>query len=615
MRKQRLFLATLLTGCLVPVFPSMSDEIVNVEQGWSPADKAAWYTTTQGLRILPLSWFRALEQPGSNKPFLTPEYMASFRYLPGPGASDLPIGFTIDDQDDSQLSVTKLRWKEGQSSTEPWVGLTCSACHSNELTYNGKRLRVEGAPSLSDYQSFTTALYKALDQTWLDDQKFARFAKKVLGDDSQDSAKLRGALAKLADAQARVAASNTTPLRYGLGRLDAIGYGFNMLAMIAKAPGQIFHVPDAPVSYPFLWNIHQLSAVQWNASVPNGPVVAGVDLGALGRNTGEVLIEFTADVQAELYPLALLRPGYKSSINIANLEKLEQLVRRLKPPAWSSVFPVIDETKRAAGQRLFAERCAKCHSHLDREDLTTHVDVGTTLLKGPERIGTDPWMACNAYAESARTGSLIGTPKGYFALPPLQKLTLLGSTAPLLDILSTEVIGSMVGYAGKYKDLVTETLAKNLFNRKSTPHIDLAPKINLKNLVPEIAPATVDPDKIAQLKRCLADDSPILGYKFRPLTGIWATAPYLHNGSVPTLYDLLLPPSDRPKSFYVGTREFDPVKVGFKTELSAENSFLFRVFDDQGKEIQGNLNSGHDYNNAGLSAADREALVEYMKGL
>ena len=100
-----------------------------------------------------------------------------------------------------------------------------------------------------------------------------------------------------------------------------------------------------------------------------------------------------------------------------------------------------------------------------------------------------------------------------------------------------------------------------------------------------------------------------------PAGGKSATAPYLHNGSVPTLYDLLLPPSDRPKSFYVGTREFDPGKVGFKTEQSAENSFLFRVFDDQGNPIQGNLNSGHDYNNAGLSEADREALVEYMKGL
>ncbi len=206
------------------------------------------------------------------------------------------------------------------------------------------------------------------------------------------------------------------------------------------------------------------------------------------------------------------------------------------------------------------------------------------------------------------------TPKGYFVLLG-EKPIILGSTAPEFDMLATAVVGSIVGYADKYKNLVNEVFAKELYDRKSSPHIDLAPKIKLNNLVPEIAPATVDPDKIAQLKRCLADDSPILGYKFRPLTGIWATAPYLHNGSVPTLYDLLLPPSDRPTSFYVGTREFDPVKVGFKTEQSAENSFLFRVFDDQGKPIQGNLNSGHDYNNAGLSEADRAALVEYMKGL
>ncbi len=474
-------------------------------------------------------------------------------------------------------------------------------------------MRVEGAPTLADFQSFREALNKALDQTWLDDQKFARFAKQVLGDDTQDSDKLRGELAKLVDAETKLASANATPLRYGFGRLDAIGNIFNKVATVVNAPGQTFHASDAPVSYPFLWNIPQLNAVQWNASAPNGPVVGGVDLGALGRNSGEVIGVF-GDIQIELWPLALLRPGYMSSINMANLEQLEQLVGRLKPPAWPSVFPAIDETKRLAGQRLFAEHCARCHSHLDREDLATPVTIGTTLLKGPEPIGTDPWMACNAYANSARTGSMILTPRGYFLVPG-EKPIILGSTAPEFDMLATAVVGSIVSYADKYKKLVNKVLAKELFDRKASPHIDRLPQIKLSNLVPEIAPATVAPDKIAQLKGCLADDSPILGYKFRPLTGIWATAPYLHNGSVPTLYDLLLPPSDRPKSFYVGTREFDPVKVGFKTEQSAENSFLFRVFDDQGKPIQGNLNSGHDYNNAGLSDADRDALVEYMKGL
>jgi hypothetical protein len=410
--------------------------------------------------------------------------------------------------------------------------------------------------------------------------------------------------------------ANATPLRYGFGRLDAIGNIFNKVATVVNGTGQTFHGSDAPVSYPFLWNVPQLNAVQWNASAPNGPVVGGVALGALGRNSGEVIGVF-GDVQIEPWALALLRPGYMTSINMANLERLERLVGRLKPPAWPSVFPAIDETKRAAGQQLFTEHCVRCHSHLDRDDLATAVPVGTTLLKGDDRIGTDPWMACNAYANSALTGSMKLTPRGYFIVPG-EKPIILGPTAAEFDMLKTAVIGSIVGYAGRYKELVKQVAAKELkglFDRKSTPHIELKPQIKLSNLMPEIAPATVAPDKVEQLKVCLADDSPILGYKFRPLTGIWATAPYLHNGSVPTLYDLLLPPSDRPKSFYVGTREFDPVKVGFKTEQSAENSFLFRVLDDQGNPIQGNLNSGHDYNNAGLSEADREALVEYMKGL
>ena len=54
-----------------------------------------------------------------------------------------------------------------------------------------------------------------------------------------------------------------------------------------------------------------------------------------------------------------------------------------------------------------------------------------------------------------------------------------------------------------------------------------------------------------------------LGYKARPLNGIWATAPYLHNASVRTLYQLLLPAEQREKTFNLGSKEFDPVNVGY----------------------------------------------------
>jgi hypothetical protein len=96
-------------------------------------------------------------------------------------------------------------------------------------------------------------------------------------------------------------------------------------------------------------------------------------------------------------------------------------------------------------------------------------------------------------------------------------------------------------------------------------------------------------------------------YKGRPLQGVWATAPFLHNGSVPNLWEMLLPAAERSKTFYLGTREFDPDKVGYNTAESADNSFEF----DTG--LPGNSNSGHDYGNARLTPDDRKALVEYMK--
>lgn len=606
----------LLAG-LVAAPSVKAENVIKIDQGWTRADTAFWHSASQGSRLLPLDWLRALEQPDSEKPFLAPDYLATFNYIPGEGAApDLPMGIAIDAQDDSGLSFTKLRWKGIQSDREPWAGPTCSLCHSNVMTYNGMRIPIEGAPTLADFQSFLNALDSTLVRTRDDDQKFARFAAKVLagGDVNADKDMLHAALNQLVGWQQTAAAANYTPLRYGFGRLDAIGYTYNKLAMIMRAPGQVYHPSDAPVSYPYMWNVPQLSAVQWDTVAPNGPRIGDLDIGALARNTGESIAVFS-DVKIDLYLEALANHGYKSSVQFGNLEKLEKLIEHLSPPAWPAQFPPIDETKRSAGQKIYAARCQGCHQHLDRNDLTTHVTVTTTLLLGPERIGTDPWMACNAYAHTAHTGYMAGTPKGYFAVAPFQKIQVLGPDAPLLDMFATAVVGAITGGFSKDRELITGPIAQATFDRKRAAAPTSNFKPDLKNLVPELDPATIDKSKADQLTRCMTDQNPLLGYKRGPLAGVWATAPYLHNGSVPTLYDLLLPPGERPKTFYTGTREFDPVKVGYKTEQSAENRFLFRTADDQGQIIQGNANTGHDYDNASLSPADRDALIEYLKGL
>jgi hypothetical protein len=101
------------------------------------------------------------------------------------------------------------------------------------------------------------------------------------------------------------------------------------------------------------------------------------------------------------------------------------------------------------------------------------------------------------------------------------------------------------------------------------------------------------------------------GYANQPLDGIWARAPYLHNGSVPTLRDLLEPPEHRPQVFYRGYDVFDQDKVGFVSHVPDEHGRTFFQFDTR---LPGNGNGGHLYG-TDLSAEQKKALVEYMKQL
>ena len=100
------------------------------------------------------------------------------------------------------------------------------------------------------------------------------------------------------------------------------------------------------------------------------------------------------------------------------------------------------------------------------------------------------------------------------------------------------------------------------------------------------------------------------GYANMPLDGIWLRSPYLHNGSVPTLRDLLNPPSERPKVFYTGYDEYDYDNVGLVT-TGPEAERYGEKFDTS---VPGNGNGGHLYGTT-LSQADKDALLEYMKTL
>jgi hypothetical protein len=99
------------------------------------------------------------------------------------------------------------------------------------------------------------------------------------------------------------------------------------------------------------------------------------------------------------------------------------------------------------------------------------------------------------------------------------------------------------------------------------------------------------------------------GYANHPLDGIWARAPYLHNGSVPTLRALLDPPEQRPAAFYRGYDLFDQTGVGFVSDVAEARGRRFSRYDTR---VPGNDNRGHVYGTT-LSDEDKRAIVEYMK--
>ena len=543
--------------------PAMAQEAPEyAAQGWSEPQRNVWYSTSQGSRLMPLTWMQALEEADSEQLFLTAAIIDRFRYLPfttSTGAR-LPVGFAIDRQDDRRLERTQLRWLPNQGPAEPWVGMTCSACHTSEIAHGNRRLRIDGAPGLGDYQSFVVEIDRALEATRGNPQKWARFANRVLGDDARNAAnvtRLGQAVDRLIAYQAQQRRMNAIPLLYGFARVDAFGHIFNKTVLFSGADNPPGNPSNAPVSYPFLWNIPQHNLVQWNGSVANKRVRIGresIDIGAVGRNTGEVIGVFgeVVSVRRRIPGIGLPR-GFRSSVNIDNLIVLERMLERLRPPAWpAQMLGEIDGQAAARGRTLFQQQCATCHAPLGRDDLTTPIRAASAICapapspatRHPERpAGTDPVMAGNAYGYSANSGLLLGyRVKGGQRIAANSRVVEMTSVTAINTMfdrwsqLAWDAIGIFAGFEDRQFD-----------SRAEGARLPPAPGTQVPPPPIVGAPPTY-PGLPESYRRCVdtrwqGPGDRILGYKARPLTGIWATAPYLHTARSPRSTSCSLPPS------------------------------------------------------------------------
>jgi len=542
--------------------PPTAKSYTTLDQNWSDDERREFYFTSQGSQIVPYEWFLWLEQADSTTLVRDDANMRKLGYLVEDkdlqwNPDGLPAGFVRDDGPDRD-----------------WLGFSCAACHTTQIEYKGTRYRIDGGAALSDVHGFLIQLADSLRATRDSEDKFRRFSARILGtaDTPGERETLKAQLTAVINERdgynIRNFPAQSLPL---YGRVDALGAILNeVFHHVVKSPvasSTANTAPaTAPVSYPVLWDTPQHDVVQWNGAVKN----AG--LGALGRNVGEVLGVFG---KFEIDPTSKL-PGYSSTVKVRNLLVLEEAIKQLWSPLWPAEFGVIDPKLRDEGRKAFLKaNCNACHQDLDRTDRFRRVEAVM------QSVGTDDQTAANFDTRLGDSGILEGS---------------------YLKVVGSPLLGS-----AKFKektngdDLLTHFVIGTILRSPFHAPEDELTQIDYKRKKPKIM-AEAAPSSNGGI------------YKARPLNGVWASAPYLHNGSVPTLSDLLLPAQKRPKSFTVGSPEYDPDKVGFRTD--APGYPIFRARTDDGKAVPGNSNEGHEFGVDGiLDDTERRALLEYLKSL
>ena len=576
-----------LGGCgQEPETPVAAVEAFWPDQGWTPEMRRAYHHQSQGTATLPIptSWFLALERPGGQGLFSDPDYLDTFGFIASPrdetsNPDGLPIG------------LARMRGTDPRNNGPlDRIGFTCAVCHTGRMEYDGNTILVDGAPALINLGEFRKQLGEALRRT-VRPSVFLAFADRVLGPDHSlaEGLRLHAALGRVvAEGGLNALLQNQNDRRSieeGFGRLDALNRIGN--TVFGKGMGiQANNVPiTAPVAYPHIWDTSWFDWVQYNSSIRQ-PMIrnAGEAMGvvALVNYAPGPTPRFTSTI-----PVDQLHDNIEARLAGPRQPTQERRFTGLRSPAWpQQILGSIDPDLAARGAVLYRElRCQGCHLPApNTEEFWTGRhwlppnSAGERYLRLNQipisTIGTDPAQAQDLRSRTVLVPAALGIPGG---------------------------TGS-----GRLRRHPFGDALKHLVERVVNSWYDSQ------------TPPTPQPERDRLNGNRPNDVDAPLAYKARPLNGIWATAPFLHNGSVPTLWALLSPYGERPTSFQLGNRRFDPANVGYVNG----GSFTLNT------AIPGNLNTGHLFETPassaqrrpgtigrGLTPDERRALIEYLKTL
>lgn len=474
------------------------------------------------------------------------------------------------------------------------------------------------------------------------------------------------------------------PIEEGFGRTDALArigntvFGDNL-------SDENYHLATGPVSYPPVWNIWKFDWVQYGASVKQpmarnmGEALGvgahinftdpyGAPLNAEQRFSSGVMVDNIHAIETTLQSLA--PPPWPEKlfgeIDHDKAEKGKQLFKE-HCQGCHGPFPANNTLK-----------------HIDMPLKKSHQPVWVLKTLSIEEIGTDPNTAYNFITNRfnlEKTGltdqDIIDTVRPIH-IKQIKRVVEVSLNSPtLVNFLSqkspqSDDLSYKTNWVMKHPKIIKELItAFSLWQNSYSDITQLAEKIATfgDSHVQEDIKVAIIKTQIEQLDSVLeslevekltvgealnligiiirekyykeqnyneaqqacfdgfgALDLPQqpLAYKARPLAGIWATPPFLHNGSVPSIYQLLSPVHERDSTFFVGRREFDPAVLGYSTTPMSKAGFWFDT------SINGNTNVGHEFRagyvkyKAGnppqygvigpeLSPDERWQLIEYLK--
>lgn len=569
--------------------PYSNVDVQWTSQNWKPEDWKWFYHTPQGGAldlVIPYKWFIALEQPSisfrrqallSNPAYLgRMGFLSSEKSAYNPDA--LPVGF----------ARTSNYRNPFTGRPQDVIGLTCAACHTGQIDYKGKGIRIDGGSAMVNLDKLRTAIGLSMLTTYYHPFRFYRFANRVLGEKASDEAReeLKKELGYLVTKGQELKNRNTTlnlyPVEEGFGRLDALGRIGNFVFGTELSPANLIPA-NAPVSFPHIWNTSWFEWVQYNGSIKQ-PMI---------RNAGQAMGVFArVDLQGDEHT------RFDSTVDVKNLYEIENRLRGpnvfqqgaepkfrgLNSPKWpEKILGKIDAKRAESGRNLYVQHCQACHlpatdtREFFSDKYWTEADKnGLRSLKvkmvNLAEIGTDSTTATNWYKSVVDLG-------------------------PLADALKSDVNQRLEPFLGK------ET------GGGMTPAAVALPIIVQKTLEKRFQQLGIPQDKWDDINGNRPNEvrAP-LAYMARPLNGVWATPPFLHNGSVHSIYQLLLPASDRDQNFYLGSKEYDPVHLGYDTK-PFEGGFMLDT------ALTGNRNTGHSFSASKEEWAKMVASKNFKPGV